>query len=112
MSKPSCAILRAGTQPDEPMPNRLVTATCLAMLAASPALACYADYRAKMDSPLRLHYGVIDLPDDACTPATATPVITERLAASGWELLQLIAIFDETGLEERKTDAGEHFLRY
>lgn len=94
------------------MPTRFVTATCLALLAATPAQACYADYRAKMDDPLRLHYGVIDLPDDACTIQAATPLITDRLAAAGWALLQIISIFDESGLSERRTDAGDHFLRY
>jgi hypothetical protein len=94
------------------MPTRILTALCLALFAAAPAQACYADYRAKMDDPLRLHYGVIDLPDTACTIQAATPLITNRLAAAGWELLQIISIFDESGLAERRSDAGDHFLRY
>ena len=112
MTGETCAILPSGTQPDEPMPTRILTALCVALLAAGPAQACYADYRAKMDDPLRLHYGVIDLPDEACTLAAATPVITSRLRAAGWELLQVVSIFDEAGLTERRSDAGEHFLRY
>lgn len=94
------------------MPTRFVTATCLMLLTATPAQACYADYRAKMDDPLRLHYGVIDLPDDTCTIQAATPLITDRLATAGWELLQIVSIFDESGLAERRADAGDHFLRY
>jgi hypothetical protein len=39
------------------------------------AAACYADYRAQKTNPLDLHYGVIQLPDDACSVGAAAPVI-------------------------------------
>jgi hypothetical protein len=94
------------------MPARLAIATALALLVAGPASACYADYRAKMDNPLRLHYGVIDLPDGACTPEAAAPVIAARIAVGGWELLQVVSIFDESGLADRRADAGDHFLSF
>lgn len=94
------------------IPARIFLPTCLAMLVAAPAQACYADYRAKMDNPLRLHYGVIDLPDEACSVAAAAPVISARIAAGGWELLQVVSVFDGTGLEARRADAGEYFLRF
>jgi hypothetical protein len=82
-------------------------------LAALPATAaCYADYRAKMDDPLRLHYGVIELPDTACSADAAGPVIAGRIAAEGWELLEVISVFDDSGLDARRSDAGDHFLRY
>ena len=84
----------------------------LALAVAGPAQACYADYRAKMDNPLRLHYGVIDLPDNACSVPAATPLIAQRLAAAGWELLQVVSVFDEAGLAARRADAGEFFLRF
>lgn len=94
------------------MTLRLLTAAFLALVAAGPAQACYADYRAKMDNPLRLHYGVIDLPDAACSLAAAAPVIAGRIAAGGWELLQVVSVFDEAGLAARRADAGEYFLRF
>jgi hypothetical protein len=83
------------------------------MLAAAPALAeCYADYRAKMDNPLRLHYGVIELPADACSVGAAAPVIAARIAQGGWDLLQVVSVFDQSGLTPRRADAGEFFLRF
>lgn len=88
------------------------TAVAVALAAAGPARACYADYRAKMDNPLRLHYGVIDLPDAACSVDAAAPVIARRIAAGGWELLQVVSVFDETGLAARRADAGEYFLSF
>ncbi|WP_213684397.1 hypothetical protein [Roseicyclus sp.] len=94
------------------MSPRIVTLTCLAMLAAAPAQACYADYRAKMDNPLRLHYGVIALPDTACTMDAARPIIATRLAAAGWELLQIVSIFGPDDLATRRSDAGSYFLRF
>ncbi len=85
----------------------------LAILAASPASAsCYADYKAKQDNPLRLHYGVIELPDTACTPQAAKPQIAQRISADGWQLLNILSIFGAEGLEERKDSAGQYFLRY
>ena len=94
---------------------RLRTAlfTLIAASMASPAVAdCYADYRAKMDDPLRLHYGVMEIPDAACSVAAAAPVIAARLADAGWDLLQVVSVFDQSGLAPRRADAGDHFLRF
>jgi hypothetical protein len=88
------------------------SAVVLALFAAGPAQACFADYRAKMDNPLRLHYGVIDLPENACSMDAAAPVIAQRIAAGGWQLLQVVSVFDEAGLAARRADAGEYFLSF
>lgn len=91
----------------------------LAALAASAALAapaaadCYADYKAKQDNPLTLHYGVMELPESACgSPSAAAPVISRRIAVDGWELLEVMSIFGESGLSSRQGEAGTYFLRY
>ena len=73
---------------------------------------CYADYKAKQDNPLRLHYGVIALPDNACSIASAAGVIAPRLAKQGWTLLNVLSIFGPEGLAERKASAGAYFLTY
>ena len=82
----------------------------LCMPAAAQA-ACYADYKAKQDAPLRLHYGVAKISGD-CTPASADRELQARLAQAGWTLLNVVSVFDENGLAERKESAGPHFLRY
>ena len=87
-------------------------AALLVLLAGPAAAACYADYRAQTSDPFGLHYGVIEIPESACTEAAAAPVVAERIAAEGWELLELISVFDEAGLEPRRSDAGAYFLRY
>lgn len=88
-------------------------ALIMALMAAAPASAsCYADYKAKRDNPLRLHYGVIELPDSACSPDAAKNQIAQRISADGWKLLNILSIFQNDGLEERKTSAGQYFLRY
>ncbi|WP_298905772.1 hypothetical protein [uncultured Aliiroseovarius sp.] len=85
----------------------------LVALASTAQAACYADYKAKRDNPLKLHYGVIELPDDACdNRKAASRQISDRLEANGWSLLKVQSIFDATGLEERKDSAGQFFLRY
>ncbi len=94
---------------------RIILAASLAgALAVSAAnAACYADYKAKRDNPLRLHYGVIELPDAACgSKKAARPEIARRIAPDGWTLLNILSIFGAEGLENRKETAGEFFLRY
>nr|WP_159965716.1 hypothetical protein [Profundibacterium mesophilum] len=87
-------------------------ALALIGVAAAARAECYADYKAKTDDPLRLHYGVIALPEEACTPEAAPRLIAERIDGEGWTLLKVMAIFDADGLEERRTSAGDYFLRY
>jgi len=85
-----------------------------ALAAASPAAAdCYADYKAKQDNPLRLHYGVIELPGTACdSRSAASGEIGKRIARDGWQLLNVMSIFGQDGLAERKESAGKFYLRY
>jgi len=92
----------------------LILSLVAAVLAGTPAAAtCYADYKAKQDNPLRLHYGVIELPDAACgSRDAATREIDRRIGADGWQLLNVMSIFGQDGLAERKASAGAYFLRY
>ena len=92
----------------------LVTAFLAAMMLALPASAqCYADYRAKRENPLRLHYGVVQLPDSACgNTSAATSYLQPRLQQDGWILLDLLSTFGPDGLESRRERAGQYFLRY
>ncbi|WP_166418038.1 hypothetical protein [Cochlodiniinecator piscidefendens] len=84
-----------------------------ALLAAAPASAeCYADYKAKQESPLRLHYGVIQIPDSACSTSAAASVIAGRINAGGWQLLDVVSVFDSSGLASRSGEAGDYYLRY
>jgi hypothetical protein len=90
----------------------LLAALALAVLAGPLHAACYADYRARMDNPLRLHYGVIELPDSACSVGAASSIVAGRIASQGWTLVQVISVFDDSGLTSRRADAGEYFLRF
>jgi hypothetical protein len=86
----------------------------LPLVAPGPApaqQACYADYKAKRDGPLRLHYGVMQVPSGACDPDAAAAEIARRLG-DGWQLLDVVSVFGPEGLEERRESAGDHFLRY
>ena len=93
----------------------LITAAGLALLAvAAPAdAACYADYKAKRDNPLRLHYGVIELPDEICGDRELIRAeIARRLAEGRWKLLNILSVFGPDGLQDRKESAGDYFLRF
>ncbi|MCB1335867.1 MAG: hypothetical protein KDK26_20075 [Roseivivax sp.] len=84
----------------------------LAFLAPAAAQAgCFADYKAKQDNPLRLHYGVAEI-RGACDKASAQAELTGRLAAQGWTLLTVLSVFDDSGLDQRRESAGANFLRY
>lgn len=86
----------------------------ITVAATALEAACFADYKAKRDMPpLRLHYGVIELPDRACrNPEAAERVIERRIAQDGWTLLAVMSTFDASGLAERRANAGEFHLRY
>lgn len=83
----------------------------LALPATGHAADCFADYKAKRDNPLRLHYGVIAL-QSGCTRGAARAEITSRLAGTGWTLLNILSVFGPEGLAERKANAGAYFLRF
>jgi len=87
--------------------------TAASLLLAAPAFAesCYADYKAKQDNPLRLHYGVIQI-DGPCNKESAKSQTSSRLQAEGWTLLSILSTFGADGLAERKQSAGPYYLRF
>lgn len=91
----------------------LVTAALGLAAAPAPAQAagCYADYKAKQENPLRLHYGVAQI-NGTCDRSAAQAELSARLAARGWTLLNVVSVFPESGLNQRKDSAGQYFLRF
>ncbi len=84
-------------------------------LSGPAAAECYADYKAKQDNPLQLHYGVIQLADGVCgKPKAVEREIAARIAAGGWKLLTVVSTFGAAGLgdEQRRANAGAFYLRY
>lgn len=102
LRRPTAAALRIG-----------LVALSLALAGAGPARAadCFADYKAKQDAPLKLHYGVMAL-GGACTTEAATGEAAKRLRDNGWTLLKVLSVFDASQLEKRKANAGPYFLRF
>lgn len=98
------------------MKKRSFLTACLLSLAVTTApasAACYADYKAKRENPLRLHYGVIQIDTTPCTMSDRVKQsVAARLDRAGWQLLQVQSVFDDGGLGKRKNDAGEFFLRF
>jgi hypothetical protein len=95
------------------MKSAFFASLAFAVMASSPAWAdCYADYKAKQDNPLRLHYGVAQVSDGACNANGAARELAPRLADAGWTLLNIMSTFGPEGLDERKASAGDNFLRY
>ena len=93
----------------------LALAAALATPGSSPAQAqaggCYADYKAKQDNPLRLHYGVIQI-DGPCRRGPAKAEVSARLRQNGWTLLNVLSVFGPEGLDKRKANAGTYYLRF
>ncbi|MFQ6550799.1 hypothetical protein AAD018_000470 [Aestuariibius insulae] len=85
--------------------------TALVLLASPAQAACYADYKAKQDDPLRLHYGVVEI-SEPCNRNNARSQLERRLDGTGWQLLNVVSVFDESGLDERRGSAGNFFLRF
>ncbi len=103
-------------KPTLPRPRlALPLMAALALLAAAPAqAACFVTYKAKMDSPLRLHYGVMELAGDAeCPPkGKARRAAEKRLKDAGWTLLTLEGLSSTPPGEEEIDNAGEFYLRF
>jgi hypothetical protein len=90
-----------------------VLGACLMLALSGMAQAeCYADYKAKKEPPLQLHYGVAQVSDGNCSRGAAQGELAPRLAADGWTLLNVLSTFGPEGLGERKASAGAYFLRY
>ena len=92
--------------------KQMLLSLALMVAAGAANAACYADYKAKKDGPLRLHYGVAEVGDSACSTGQAAQVLSPRLAGDGWTLLNVVSVFGPEGLDERRADAGAYFLRY
>jgi len=89
----------------------IVSVFLLTQAFPAQAAECYADYKAKRDSPLQLHYGVMQL-SGGCSKASARGEVAARLSQGGWTLLRVLSVFDESGLSERKASAGKFYLRF
>ena len=81
------------------------------VLSGTASAQCFADYKAKQDNPLRLHYGVAQI-SGACSGQNAKSQIRKRLAREGWTLLQVLDVFGPEGLDQRKASAGQYYLRF
>lgn len=92
------------------MKRLTLAAVMMAGLAMPASAECYADYKAKQDDPLRLHYGVAEV--SACDTGGAAAELVPRLASDGWTLLTVLSTFGPEGLDERRDSAGAYFLRY
>jgi hypothetical protein len=92
------------------MTRMIVTCAFWMTLASAATAGCYADYKAKQDNPLRLHYGVAQIAE--CSAAAARAELARRLQSNGWTLLNVVSVFDASGLDERKDSAGPYYLRF
>jgi len=96
------------------MKHLLISVALIGGLALpTPVLAadCYADYKAKQDNPLRLHYGVMQL-RGPCKRGPAKAEASARLAQGGWTLLNVLSVFGPEGLDQRRANAGSFYLRF
>lgn len=93
-------------------------AVVLALVMPQAAVAqnvCYVDYKAKQtgSGSLQLHYGVMQLQGPACSnTALLENSVAARIAIDNWKLLRVLSRFDESGVNQRRANAGQYFLRY
>jgi len=92
-------------------PFPLLIAALICFGGPASAADCYADYKAKQDNPLKLHYGVAEL-RKGCSKSSARNELSQRLKGRGWKLLNVVSVFGPEGLAKRKKSAGPNFLRF
>lgn len=91
----------------------ILLAAALTVAGAPAGARCFADYKAKQDEPLRLHYGVVELQIEPCEmSADIEADVARRIGVDGWTLLQITSVFGEDELGAKQGDAGDYFLRY
>ena len=82
-------------------------------LTLPASAACYADYRAQQSSPVRFHYGIARISDNACgNTGAAANELYGRLSQNGWTLVDVLSTFRDDGLASRQGNAGSYYLRY
>ena len=86
--------------------------TLAIFLTQSAQAACYADYKAKQENPLKLHYGIMKFDSVECTASIVQKKVALRLLPHGWTLLNLLTVSRKLPTAQRKENAGENFLRY
>ena len=86
--------------------------TLAIFLTQSAQAACYADYKAKQENPLKLHYGIMKFNSVECTASIVQKKVALRLLPHGWTLLNLLTVSRKLPTTQRKENAGENFLRY
>jgi hypothetical protein len=86
--------------------------TLAIFLTQSAQAACYADYKAKQENPLKLHYGIMKFDSVECTAIIVQKKVALRLLPHGWTLLNLLTVSRKLPTTQRKENAGENFLRY
>lgn len=87
----------------------------LTLAFATPGAAhadCYVTYKAKMDSPLRLHYGILTIGGSCPDRNTATRITGGRVAAGGWTLLNVVNLSTKPPSSQQKANAGAYYLRF
>ncbi len=94
----------------------LIVTLSLALAATTlpnaAAADCYVEYKAKQDSPLRLHYGVLSLNGDCPGKKAAARAASSRLEAGGWTLLNIVGLSDKTPSDKKRANAGDFYLRF
>lgn len=83
------------------------------MLLTAPAhAACFVEYKAKQDNPLRLHYGILQI-QGGCENAQKTKrVAQDRLGQHGWSLLNILSTSSKKPSSKKQENAGDNYLRY
>jgi hypothetical protein len=71
----------------------LVAVLALAMPAMAKA-ACMAEYKAKRDNPLKLHYDVAQI-NGSCTIANARAQLAGQLSRQGLTLLKVLSVSEQ-----------------
>lgn len=95
------------------MPKAVLLSLLAILMLALPASAqCYADFRVR-DGNWDIRFGVSQVPNAACGDTSAARRhIEPRVQRDGWILLDVLSTFGREGLEARRANAGDLFLRY
>ncbi|KUF10491.1 hypothetical protein [Pseudoponticoccus marisrubri] len=95
--------------------KQILFSLLLALALAQPGAAaadCYVEYKAKQDSPLRLHYGILAIGGSCPSANAAQQIAADRVAAGGWTLLTVTGLSTTPPSSQMIANAGPYYLRF
>lgn len=91
---------------------RPLAATLVLVMLGFPGAAaadCYVHYKARLDSPYALHYGIVKVAGSC--PSSPQRAVLSRISSAGWRVLNIVKVTSAPPTSSEIESAGSHYYR-